>query len=57
LDYSPFIYSYGQRNIAATGRGSLNGPADANHRWNWKKGIILGSRWGSTVQSTLKHDK
>jgi polygalacturonase len=36
MNYSPFIYSYGQRNIAVTGAGTLNGQADANHWWNWK---------------------
>ncbi len=36
MNYSPPIYSYGQRNIALTGRGTLNGQADANHWWNWK---------------------
>jgi polygalacturonase len=36
MNYSPLIYSYGQRNIAVTGQGTLNGQADANHWWNWK---------------------
>ena len=36
MNYSPPIYSYGQRNIAITGSGTLNGQADANHWWNWK---------------------
>jgi polygalacturonase len=36
MNYSPFIYSYGQRNIAVTGEGTLNGQADAGHWWNWK---------------------
>jgi polygalacturonase len=36
MNYSPFIYSYGQRNIAVTGGGTLNGQADAKHWWNWK---------------------
>ena len=36
MNYSPFIYSYGQRNIAVTGSGTLNGQADPNHWWNWK---------------------
>jgi polygalacturonase len=36
MNYSPFIYSFGQRNIAVTGSGTLNGQADANHWWNWK---------------------
>ena len=36
MNYSPFIYAYGQRNIAVTGAGTLNGQADANHWWSWK---------------------
>ena len=36
MNYSPFIYSYGQHNVAVTGAGTLNGQADANHWWNWK---------------------
>jgi polygalacturonase len=36
MNYSPLVYSYGQRNIAITGSGTLNGQADASHWWNWK---------------------
>ena len=36
MNYSPPIYAFGQRNIAVTGAGTLNGQADANHWWNWK---------------------
>jgi polygalacturonase len=36
MNYSPFIYCYGQRNVAVTGAGTLNGQADATHWWNWK---------------------
>jgi polygalacturonase len=36
MNYSPFIYCYGQRNVAVTGAGTLNGQADDNHWWNWK---------------------
>ncbi len=36
MNYSPFIYSYGQHNIAVTGEGTLNGQADDSHWWNWK---------------------
>jgi polygalacturonase len=36
MNYSPFVYSYGQHNIAVTGGGTLNGQADDNHWWNWK---------------------
>ena len=36
MNYSPPVYCYGQRNVAITGKGTLNGQADANHWWNWK---------------------
>jgi polygalacturonase len=36
MNYSPPVYCFGQRNVAITGRGTLNGQADANHWWNWK---------------------
>jgi polygalacturonase len=36
MNYSPFIYAFGQRNIAVTGEGVLNGQADAGHWWNFK---------------------
>jgi polygalacturonase len=36
MNYSPFIYCYGQHNVAVTGAGTLNGQADAGHWWNWK---------------------
>ena len=37
MNYSPFIYCYGQQNVAVTGAGTLNGNADASHWWNWKR--------------------
>jgi polygalacturonase len=36
MNYSPFVYCYGQRDVAVTGQGTLNGQADDNHWWNWK---------------------
>lgn len=36
INYSPLIYAYGQRNIALTGEGTLDGQADAKHWWPWK---------------------
>lgn len=37
MNYSPLIYAYGQENIAVTGKGLLDGQADDNHWWPWKK--------------------
>lgn len=35
FNYSPFIYAFGQENVALTGAGVLDGQADANHWWPW----------------------
>ncbi|GAC1701177.1 MAG: exopolygalacturonase PelB [Candidatus Acidiferrum sp.] len=37
MNYSPFIYAFEQENIAITGDGTLDGNADADHWWAWKK--------------------
>jgi polygalacturonase len=53
MNYSPPIYSCGQRNIAITGQGTLNGQADANHWWNWKNletpTSTCSRRWPTTT--------
>lgn len=36
MNFSPFIYAYGAENVAITGRGTLDGQADADHWWNWR---------------------
>lgn len=36
MGYSPLIYAYGQKNIAITGEGVLDGGADNAHWWPWK---------------------
>lgn len=36
INYSPLIYAYEAENIALTGRGTLDGQADAEHWWPWK---------------------
>ena len=33
MNYSPFIYAFEAENIAVTGRGTLDGQADADHWW------------------------
>ncbi len=37
MNYSPFIYAYGQHDIAITGEGTLDGQADETHWWDWTK--------------------
>jgi polygalacturonase len=36
MGYSPLIYAFGQDNIAITGKGTLDGRADATNWWPWK---------------------
>jgi polygalacturonase len=43
MNYSPFVYARKQRNIAITGRGTLDGQGSAQHWWAWK------GKWGGTV--------
>lgn len=38
MNYSPQIYAYGEENIAVTGSGLLDGNADQNNWWPWKRG-------------------
>lgn len=38
MGISPFIYAYGQENIAITGHGILDGAADRDHWWTHKRG-------------------
>jgi polygalacturonase len=35
LNYSPLIYADGQKNLAVTGEGVLDGQADCQHWWPW----------------------
>ncbi|SEF82880.1 Pectate lyase superfamily protein [Nonomuraea solani] len=35
MNYSPFIYAHGRTNVAITGRGTIDGQADATHWWDW----------------------
>jgi unsaturated rhamnogalacturonyl hydrolase len=36
MNYSPLIYAFEQKNIAITGKGTLDGQADETHWWPWK---------------------
>jgi polygalacturonase len=37
MGLSPLVYAYEQRDIAITGQGTLDGQADAEHWWPWKR--------------------
>ncbi|MGE0079287.1 MAG: glycoside hydrolase family 28 protein [Bacteroidales bacterium] len=36
MNYSPFIYSYNEQNVAITGQGILDGQASDSNWWSWK---------------------
>jgi polygalacturonase len=38
MNYSPFIYALDETNVGITGRGTLDGQADAQHWWSWRTG-------------------
>lgn len=49
MNYSPFIYAYGERDIAITGEGTLDGQADATHWWGWTK-QARDPKYGNAVE-------
>jgi len=50
MNYSPLIYAYGQKNIAVTGKGILDGQADNEHWWPWKGSEEFGWKVGMPSQ-------
>jgi polygalacturonase len=44
MNYSPFIYSFEQENIAITGAGTIDGQANNDHWWWWNGSPIFGGR-------------
>jgi len=46
MNYSPFIYSYEQENIAITGSGTLDGQAGTDNWWSWKGRNEFGWKTG-----------
>ena len=44
MNYSPLIYARGQKDLAVTGEGTLDGGADSTHWWPWAGKIQYG--WG-----------
>src|SRR3954462_124778 len=44
MNYSPFIYAFGEQDIAITGPGTLDGQADATHWWDWTRNAAASRR-------------
>ncbi len=53
-NYSPLIYAFGQRGIAVTGTGTLDGQADDAHWWPWKGNPAYGWRPGDPHQADAR---
>jgi polygalacturonase/rhamnogalacturonyl hydrolase YesR len=54
MNYSPFIYAYGQEDIAITGSGTLDGQADKGEWWDWK---ISEEKQGRAGAATAESDR
>ncbi len=54
MNYSPFIYSMDQQNIAVTGEGTLDGQADCDHWWPWKGRTNCGWKQGDPNQQKAR---
>jgi len=50
MNYSPFIYAFGQRNIAITGKGTLDGQANKEAWWPWNGRPQYGWKTGEPNQ-------
>ena len=54
MSYSPFIYAFEQRNVAVTGKGTLDGNSDEKHWWPWKGQAQYGYQKGEPNQSKAR---
>lgn len=50
MNYSPLIYAKGQKNIAVTGKGTLNGQANNQNWWPWSGAARYGHQEGTPQQ-------
>lgn len=51
MNYSPLIYAFGEKNIAITGTGTLDGCADNTNWWPWKGRPEYGWKEGMEDQN------
>ncbi|NDV83249.1 glycoside hydrolase family 28 protein [Bacteroides sp. 51] len=51
MNYSPLVYAFGEKNIAITGSGTLDGCADNTNWWPWKGRDIYGWKEGMEEQN------
>jgi|GEM_PF-4699591 len=55
MNYSSLIYSFGEKNIAITGEGTLDGQANETNWWPWKGQAQYG--WKKGMPSQVDKDK
>lgn len=53
-NYSPLIYAFGQKNIAVTGEGTLDGQADDSNWWGWKGNRSLDPNQPARTQTAAR---
>lgn len=51
MNYSPLVYAYKKRNVAVTGKGTLNGQATSENWWPWCGASSYGWKKGIPSQS------
>jgi polygalacturonase len=56
MNYSPFIYAYRQKNIAITGKGTVDGNSDCDHWWPWKGRTDCGWTTGQPEQTNDRNN-
>lgn len=54
MNYSPQIYAYEEKNIAITGKGTLDGNASKEHWWPWKGQTQHGWKQGEPNQKPAR---
>lgn len=54
MNYSPLIYAYKQKNIAVTGKGTLDGQAANENWWSWKGKKEFGWKEGMPNDKTSR---
>ncbi len=54
MNVSPFIYAFGQTNIAITGEGTLDGQSNNEHWWNWHGSANFGGKAGEPNQRAAR---
>jgi polygalacturonase len=57
MNYSPLIYAKNKKNIAVTGKGTLNGQASSVNWWPWKGKSSESSRYGYVDGQPSQLDK